>query len=194
MYMHAASNMTSWEPDRTQAYSEDLHWRIVWQGETLGKKCKDVASILGVDVVTVSRIVTRFQETGPVLKKSHPSRRGFRKLTTGVEMMILHIVLCRPGINLHKVARELEETFGAQVALSSICMFLNKCGFTWQKLRLSAIQRDSFLRLQFTSGVALYDCDIMIFFDETGSDRCNSIRKYGYSIRERPLVSEKLLV
>ena len=60
--------------------------------------------------------------------------------------------------------------------------------------RISALQRDSFLRLQFTSEVSLYDRDMMIFLDETGSDRRNSIRKYGYSIRGRPLVSEKLLV
>ena len=190
--------MTSCEPGRTRACGEDLRWRIVWQREALGKKCKDVASNLGVDPATVSRVVTRFRETGHVLKKSHPSRRVFRKLTMGVEMMILHIVLRRPGIYLHEVARELNETLGAEVALSTICMFLKKCGFTRQKLRLSAIQseiqRDSFLRLQFVSEVSLYDRDMMIFLDETGSDRRNSIRKYGYSIRGRPLVSEKLLV
>ena len=188
------ATMTSCEPGRKRAYGEDLRWRIVWQREALGMKCKDVASNLGVDAATVSRIVTRFRETGLVLKKSHPSRRAFRKLTMGVEMTILHIVLRRPGIYLHEVARELNETLGAEVALSTICMFLKKCGFTRQKLRLSAIQRDSFLHLQFVSEVSLYDRDMMIFLDETGSDRRNSIRKYGYSIRGRPLVSEKLLV
>ena len=101
----------------------------MWQREALGKKCKDVASNLGVDPATVSRIVTRFRETGLVLNKSHPSRRPFRKLTTGVEMTILHIVLRRPGIYLHEVAKELHETLGAEVALSTICMFLKKC--TW---------------------------------------------------------------
>ena len=53
------SEMTSCEPGRTRAYSEDLRWRIVWQREALGKKCKDVASNLGVDAATVSRVVTR---------------------------------------------------------------------------------------------------------------------------------------
>ena len=60
----------------------------------------------------------------------------------------------------------------------------------------TAIQRDGFLHLQFISEVSLlnYDQDMMVFLDETGSDRRNSIRKYGYSIRGRPLISEKLLV
>ena len=110
----------------------------MWQREGLGKKCKDVASNLGVDPATVSRTVTRFRETGLVLKKSHPSRRPvpFRKLTIGVEMFILHTVLRRPGVYLHEIARELSESLGAEVSLASICMFLKKCGFTKQKLRI----------------------------------------------------------
>ena len=59
---------------------------------------------------------------------------------------------------------------------------------------MSAIQRDSFFRLKYISEVSLYDRDMMIFLDETGSDRRNSIRRYGYIIRGRPLISEKLLV
>ena len=48
--LHAT--ITSCEPGRTRAYGEDLRWRIVWQREALGKKCKDVASNLGVDPAT----------------------------------------------------------------------------------------------------------------------------------------------
>ena len=73
-------------------------------------------------------------------------------------------------------------------------MFLNKNGFTRQRLKITASQRDDFLRMQFISEVSLYDKDMMIFVDEIGSDRRNSIRRYGYSIRGRPLVSEKMLV
>ena len=156
--------MASCEPGRTSAYSEDLRWRMVWQREALGKKCKEVAANLCVDPATVSRTVARFRETGLVLKKSHPSRRSvaFRKLTIGAEMLILHTALRRPGVYLHEIARELSETLGVEVSLASICMFLKKCGFTRQKLRISAIQRDSFLRLQFVSDISLYDQDMMI--------------------------------
>ena len=52
-------------------------------------------------------------------------------------MMILHLVLRRPGIYLHEIARELEETLGAEIALSTICMFLKKCGFTQQNIGTS---------------------------------------------------------
>ena len=112
--------MTSVERGRTGAYSEDLRWRIVWQREALGKKCKDVAANIGVDSATVSRIVTRFRATGGVVKKSHPPRRTFQKLTSGVKMTILHWVLQCPGMYLHEVVRELKETLGVEVALSTV--------------------------------------------------------------------------
>ena len=49
-----------------RAYGENLRWRIVWQREALGKKCKEDATNLGVDLATVSRITTRLRETGLV--------------------------------------------------------------------------------------------------------------------------------
>ena len=35
---------------------------------------------------------------------------------------------------------------------------------------------------------------MLVFLDETGCDRKNSLRKYGYSLRGKPAVSKKLLV
>ena len=35
---------------------------------------------------------------------------------------------------------------------------------------------------------------MFVFVDETGADRRNCLRRYGYSIRGRPAVSTKLLV
>ena len=77
---------------------------------------------------------------------------------------------------------------------SSICRFLKKMRFTRQKLKVIAKQRDDLLRAQFVSEVSLYEAPMLIFLDETGSDRRASIRWYGYSLRGQPLVSKKLLV
>jgi hypothetical protein len=56
------------------------------------------------------------------------------------------------------------------------------------------VQRDDFLRTQFISDVSIYEPEMLIFLDETGSDRRNSIRKHGYSFRGKPIVSHELLV
>ena len=95
----------------------------MWQREGLGTKCKDVAANLGVDTATVYRIVERFRKTGSVSKTSHPSRRVFRKLTVGAEMFIMHIVLRRPGIYLHEIARELYDNLGVDVPCQPYACF-----------------------------------------------------------------------
>ena len=40
----------------------------------------------------------------------------------------------------------------------------------------------------------MYDPEMLIFLDETGSDKHAAIRQYGYSLRGRPLARDKLLV
>ena len=36
--------------------------------------------------------------------------------------------------------------------------------------------------------------EMLVFVDETGADRRNCLRRFGYSLRGRPAVSKKLLV
>ena len=70
---------------------------------------------------------------------------------------------------------------------------LQKSGFTRQKLKIAASQRDDLVRANFVSEVSMYNPEMLIFLDESGSDRRNCIRRYGYSVRGRPLVSHKFL-
>ena len=42
--------------------------------------------------------------------------------------------------------------------------------------------------------VSLYDVDMFVFVDETGADRRNSLRKFGYSLRGKPATDHSLLV
>jgi len=58
---------------------------------------------------------------------------------------------------------------------------------------VAALQHDEFLCSQFASDVSVYDPEMLIFLDETGSDRHNSIRRYGYSVQGKPLVTHKFL-
>ena len=89
---------TSCEPGCRSAYGEDLRWRIVWQREVLGYKYGQIASNLNVDVSTVWRIVRLFQDTGRIDKRKYPKHRAFRKLTTSIQLTLLHLVLDYPGI------------------------------------------------------------------------------------------------
>ena len=88
----------SCQSGRTKAYNEDLRWRIVWQGEALGYTQEKIAENLNVDRSTVSRILTLFHCSGEVSKKVYPKERASRKLTDPAQMLILRLVVSKPGI------------------------------------------------------------------------------------------------
>ena len=72
------------------------------------------------------------------------------------------------------------------ISLSTLCTFLHKSGFTHKKLRTVALQQDRKLREQFSSEVSVFNTEMFVFVDETGSDARNKLRKKGYSIRGKP--------
>ena len=57
-----------------------------------------------------------------------------------------------------------------------------------------ASQQDLEIRAIYASDVALYRKSNLIFVDETGCDRRDVIRKYGYGLRGKPAKCQKLLV
>ena len=183
----------SCEPGRTSAYSEDLRWRMVWQREAIGLPRSVVASNLGVDESTVFRTLQLFHSTGSVAKRKYPTDRAARILTAPCQLLILDLVIQRPGIYLHEIQQELEDTLLVDVSISAICKFIHKSGFSRQKLRVVATQQDDFLREQYTLDVSVYSPQMFIFIDETGADRRNSLRKYGYSLRGKPAINNSLL-
>ena len=42
--------------------------------------------------------------------------------------------------------------------------------------------------------MAVFEPEMLIFVDETGSDKRSALRKYGYALRGKPAVSERLLI
>ena len=186
--------MTSYEPERTRAYSEDLRWRMVWQREVLQHGYDIIGSNLGVDRSTVIRNVALFRATGTVSKKKYPKERAARELTTPAQLFVLNLVVQRPGIYLHEIQEELEASLMVTVSLSTICRFLQTSGFTRQRLCTIALQQDRFLREQFILDISVYSPEMLIFVDETGADRRNSLRKYAYSLRGKPAKNHSLMV
>ena len=61
-------------------------------------------------------------------------------------------------------------------------------------MHISALQRDEFIRQRFINDVSVYNPDMLVFLDETGADRHNIIRKYGYTVRGKRPINSQLLV
>ena len=134
---------------------------------------KEVARLLFVSERTVYRCPERFRITGDVrlFKRSYGPPR---ELSEFDELQLIQLILSRPGIYLRDLQRELFYSTGNLVDMATIC---RKCR---QKIKHIALQQSEILRIQFV------DSSIVLWIDETGSDRRNALRKYGYHIRGQP--------
>ena len=184
--------MASFESKRTKAYESDLRWRMVYQSSVQGLTLREIASNLNVDHSTVCRVLKIFEETGNV----EPGKSSGRPKTLNVydEFIIIENVLENPSIYLHEIKEDLRTTTGRELDESTICRFLHRNGFSRQKLRLVAQQRNQELRQRFMTECSAYRPEMFVFVDETGSDRRNAMRKFGYSLVGKTPSVSRLLV
>ena len=174
-------------------YSVDLRWRIVWQHLLQGKSIETVARDMYVCTRSVERSVQLFKRTGDVSaceQKHGPSR----KLNDFEEITLLQTLLDAPGIYLREVQEEMYDVFGTWVHCSTICRTAKALGLTRQKMKREAIQRSEERRAEFMAEISAFSPDMLVFLDETGSDRRNSIRQFGYGLRGVPPISQHLRI
>ena len=182
------------ESHRCSAYQDDLRWRMVYQREALGYTYQRIARNLNVDTSTVWRTVQLFQNTGNVSKKKYNTDNITRKVNESVLFVILQVVLDHPGVYLREIQAHVQYLTGTKLSTSTICQALHNQGFSRKKMQVIARQRNESLRATYAAEMSVYDADMFVFLDETGSDRRNALRKYGYSWRGKPAISHKLLV
>ena len=184
----------SYEPSRSKAYDSNIHWRIVYQRFALEYSVQRVSENLGVSPSTVRQIGSLFDSTGSVDQKVDPDKGvALKTLSSYDEFYIMELVLERPGIYLREICFELYQLTGAVVSEATVCRFLKKVGFTRTKIQHVAIQQSKEFRARFIAEVQLYRADMFVFIDESGTDRRDSLRKFGYSMRGKRTRSHKLL-
>ena len=135
-----------------------------------------------------------FLNTVSVCKRPHPKEKAFGKLTQPAQLFIFRLVVDSPAMYLDEIQRQLNSMLILEANLSTICKFLHENGFTWKKLQRVALQQDKFLRELYISDVSVYTRNMIVFVYETGIDKCNTPRKYGYSLRGKTPRSHGLLV
>ena len=123
--------------------------------------------------------------------RDHGPRRTLGDLE---QLTLLHIILENHGIYLYEIQTKLESLFGARVRTATICRTLQSMGCTRQVMQRVAIQRSDTLRARFMADISIYDPRMLVWLDETGCDRRNTLRKYGYSLRGIPVSDHRLLV
>ena len=81
---------------------------------------------------------------------------------------------------LEELQSELYELTGTWVHVSTICRTVQHLGLTRKKVQRIALQCSEELQLQFMAEISMFDPEMIIWIDETGSVRRNSVRSYGY--------------
>lgn len=160
-------------------------------GGALSTRCMDLTfptSNLNVDASTVCRIVQTFNASGTVEKKRYPHGDGhhLQRTTIHDEHLILELVAENPSMYLRELQGCMCESTGTIISTSTICNLLHKNGFSRQKLTRIAGQRNDVLKAQYVFDIRIFSPDMLVFVDETGTDRCDTLRRYGYSLRGKP--------
>ena len=175
------------EPGRKAPYSIDLRHRMIWQKIGMGLTFRAVARNLNVAVGTVHNVLCRFEETGEVDPK-HPNKTSTRKLSSNEELIIVGLILDNPGLYLGEICQTIADITGTRVSPPTVCRILHKHGLTRKKIQQVALQRSAITRAKFMADMQFFHTNQIVWLDETGCDRRDQIRKYGYSLRgERPV-------
>lgn len=174
-------------------YSVDLRWRAIWLHLVCGKTRHEVADVLFMSKRSVDRYISLYQRTGSVqpTKQQH----GPQCLLTEFEQVsILQSLANRPTMYLEELQSELYDLTGTWVHISTICRTVHRLGLTRKRVQRVALQCREELQLQFMAEISMFEPEMIIWVDETGSSRRNAVRSYGYSLKGMRAVSHKLSV
>lgn len=185
--------MTSAEPLRTSSYSPDIGWRVVWQRLSQEHSYKDIARRLQIGVGTAHRIFKRFETTGDVAPLRRCGTPSKRKLDDHHELYIIGLVTENPGITLREICSKIEEATYVQVSGATVCRVLRRNGFTRKKIMQVAKQRTMEFRASFIAHALQFPHNFFVWVDETGSDRRDQVRKFGYALKGLTPVYHRLL-
>ena len=157
-----------------------------YQRKVLNYNPRLVSTNLGVSVSTGRRIEWRFDTEGNVEKRRYtePAR----------EVPSFGTCNRSPWDLSSRTRHELLETMGTDASIASICRLLQKCRFTRTKIQAIALQHNEELSQRYRTEMELYEADILVFVDESGTDRRDSLRKFGYSLRGKRTRAQKLVV
>ena len=69
---------------------------------------------------------------------------------------------------------------------STICRSLKRLGFSRQQIGHIALQQSDNERMEFLAEIAAFEPRMLVWLDETGCNRRNGLRKYGYGLQGLP--------
>ena len=161
--------------------SADLRWRIVWLHHYKEYNNQDIADLLYIHVTTVRRIITQFDTYGDIAPANYKHGPNCM-LGQQDEETIIELLMGNPAMYLDELQHQLHQSMGTWTSISTIFRTIRRLGFT-QMLRHIAMQRSDDEREEFMDEMSYISANMIVWLDETGSDRRNERRKRGYHLR-----------
>lgn len=147
--------MTSAEPRRTSAYSQDIALRVVWMRLGMDLTFRSIADRLQIGLGSAYRLYQRYVRTGNFTARKRSDRPRCRKLDGHYELLILGLLMENPAMYLIEICAKIQEVTGTTVSGATVCRLLQKHGYTRKKIRQVAKQRCEELRGLFMASVQL---------------------------------------
>ena len=173
-----------------RSYPADLRWHVVWMHVYLGKEVKEIAEVMKVSERSVYRYSERYLITGdvrPFIRRNGP----VRELSEFEQHYLVDLVLAKPGMYLRELQEELYLSMLHWVDSSTILRTLHRIGMSRQVLKHYSLQRSELCRSNFWLEFHYFHPSMMVWIDESGFDKRNSLRKYSYGIRNIILSSSE---
>ena len=146
-----------------------------------------IATNLSISVGTVYNICKLFEATGEV-DSTTPSREETRSLNGHEELIVIGLLFDNPSLYLSEICQKVIDIIGIEVSVSTACRIIHRHGLTRKKVQQVALQRSVEFRGKFLAEVQLYNKEQLVWIDETGCDRRDQVRKFGYALKgERPV-------
>ena len=95
---------------------------------------------------------------------------------------------------LGEIVQQIKHDIGIDIAASMVCRLLKKHGHTRKKIHQIAKQKYTTPREKFMAHISLFDGEAFVWLDETGTDRRDQLRKYGYALRGVTPVYHRILI
>ena len=184
--------MTLAEPGCKAPYSNDLRWRIIWQRFGMEVSLRQVAENLNISLGTAYNICKLFESTENVDNRTS-MREHNRLFNDEQELWIMGLLVDNPNLYLHEICQKVYHMFNIEVSPSTICRLIYRYGFTRKKIQQIAQQRSTEHRAEFMAAVVMFSAEKFVWVDESGCDRTDQIRKFGYALQEELPVFHRLL-
>jgi transposase len=182
----------SCESGRRAPYASDLRYRIVWQRYGMDLQYRAIARNLSISLGTAYNICKRFEITGEVTPKLS-CRTNTRILSSHDELIVIGILLNDPSQYLAEVCELISTMLGICISPSTVCRVLQRNGLTRKRIQQVALQRSDEYRGEFMAEMDFFDINQIVWLDETGCDRRDHLRKFGYALRGQRPVYHRLL-